>query len=124
MGPGSDGDCFCPRHACGHDLLLSPAMQQIFGGTFTSIGSWKQKTGRGLSTISPPTKVDLYALAHSIGNLRNTCDEDQLKVVMPTQVQYAYNPRPKTNQEWLARLQDACISTPGRSRIPDCADRS
>ena len=70
------------------------------------------------------TSVDLYALAHSIGNLRNTCDEDQLKVVMPTQVQYAYNPRPKTNQEWLARLQDACISTPGRSRIPDSADRS
>lgn len=55
------------------------------------------------------TSVDRYALAHSIGNLRNTCDEDQLKVVMPTQVLCAYNPRPKTNQEdW------ALLSTPAR----------
>ena len=108
MGPGSDGDCSCPRHSCGHDLLLSPEMQQFLGGHFHQDWDLEAEDWQGVvdNFAADETSVELYALAHSIDTLRDTCDEDQLKVVMPTQALCAYNPRPKTYQEWLSQIAE------------------
>lgn len=81
-------------------------MQQFFGGHFHQDWDLEADDWQGAvdNFAADETSVELYALAHSIDTLRETCDEDQLKVVMPTQVLCAYNPRPNTYQEWLSQI--------------------